>query len=87
MLFFQSQRVNDALIVVVGLVKIFKSGSANTDFTISILLDQNLLGKGDPFINVWIEPFAMTGGSILLTRHESFTYQDWGLTIALFSSV
>ena len=78
---FQPQRVKKALIVIVGLVKIFKSDSTNTDFAISILLDQNLLGKWDHFINTWIEQLAMIFGSTLLTRHECFNYQDWGLTI------
>ena len=85
--FFQPQRANEVLIIVAGLVKTFKNRSTNTASAISILRDQNLLGKGDRFINAWIEPFAMIVGSTPLTRHESFTYQDWGLTIGLSSLV
>ena len=85
MLFFQSHRAEEALITVANLVKNFKSGSINTAFVTSIIRDQILLRKGDRFINAWIEPFAMIGGSTLLTRRESFIYQDWGLTIGLSS--
>lgn len=67
--------------------KNFKIGSINTASATSIIQDQNLLGKGDHFINAWIEPFVMIDDSTLLTRRESFIYQDWGLTIGLSSLV
>ena len=87
MSFFQSQRAKKALITVASLVKNFKSSSTNMTSVTSIIRDQILLGKGDHFINAWIESFAMIGGSTLLTRREFFIYQDWGLTIGLSSLV
>ena len=85
--FFQSHRANEAIVTGASLVKNFKSGSTNTASVTSIIRDQILLGKGARCLNAWIEPFAMIGGSTLLTRRESFIYQDWVLTIGLSSLV